>query len=34
MTPLGVFRRLNAASFQACFLAWVKAVNEISQGQV
>lgn len=29
-----VFRRLKAEAFQACFVAWVKAVNEISQGQV
>lgn len=29
-----VFRRLKAEAFQACFLAWVKAVNEISGGQV
>lgn len=29
-----VFRRLQAESFQACFLAWVKAVNTITGGQV
>lgn len=29
-----VFRRLKADAFQACFLAWVKAVNEITHGQV
>jgi predicted transposase YbfD/YdcC len=29
-----VFRRLKAESFQGCFLAWVKAVNELTQGQV
>lgn len=29
-----VFRRLKADAFQACFLAWVKAVNELTQGQV
>ena len=29
-----VFRRLKAEGFQACFLAWVKAVNELTQGQV
>lgn len=29
-----VFRRLKADAFQACFFAWVKAVNELTQGQV
>jgi predicted transposase YbfD/YdcC len=29
-----VFRRLKAEAFQACFLAWVKAVNTITGGQV
>ena len=29
-----VFRRLQADAFQGCFLAWVKAVNQITQGQV
>jgi len=29
-----VFRRLKAEPFQACFLAWVKAVNTITGGQV
>lgn len=29
-----VFRRLKGEAFQACFLAWVKAVNRITGGQV
>lgn len=29
-----VFRRLKAEAFQACFLAWVKAVNTLTGGQV
>lgn len=29
-----VFRRLKAEPFQGCFLAWVKAVNTITGGQV
>jgi predicted transposase YbfD/YdcC len=29
-----VFRRMKAEAFQACFLAWVKAVNTITGGQV
>jgi len=29
-----VFSRLNAEQFQACFLEWVKAVNQITGGQV
>lgn len=29
-----VFRLLKAEPFQECFLAWVKAVNELTQGQV
>lgn len=29
-----VFRLLKPESFEACFLAWVQAVNQISQGQV
>ena len=29
-----VFRRIKAEAFEACFLAWVKAVNNITQGQV
>jgi predicted transposase YbfD/YdcC len=29
-----VFRLLKPESFEACFLAWVRAVNQISQGQV
>jgi predicted transposase YbfD/YdcC len=29
-----VFRLLNAEAFQACFLAWVKAVNTLTGGQV
>lgn len=29
-----VFSRLNAEQFQACFLEWVKAVNQVTRGQV
>ncbi len=29
-----VFRKLKAAAFQECFLAWVKAISEVTQGQV
>jgi hypothetical protein len=29
-----VFRRLKAEAFEACFLAWVKAISEVTQGQV
>jgi len=29
-----VFARLNAEQFQACFLAWIQAVSEVTQGQV
>lgn len=29
-----VFRRLQAEAFQACFLAWVKAIHQITHGQV
>ena len=29
-----VFARLNAEQFQACFLAWIQAVSEVTRGQV
>ena len=29
-----VFRLLKAEAFQACFLAWVKAISEVTEGQV
>lgn len=29
-----VFARLNAEQFQGCFLAWIRAVSEITHGQV
>jgi predicted transposase YbfD/YdcC len=29
-----VFSRLNAEQFQVCFLDWVKAVNQVTKGQV
>jgi predicted transposase YbfD/YdcC len=29
-----VFRRLNANTFQECFVTWVRAVHEITKGQV
>lgn len=29
-----VFRRLKAEAFQACFLGWVKAISEVTRGQV